>query len=114
MLVDFTSYGLDPGAIREAERRREEAARREAERSSALSDEQRERERRRKEQLRGVSDFIAGALALAFMLGLTCALVQWLFGLRFVDTVLLSAVLLLALWVWSLNNEIKNKEGNRK
>ena len=99
---------LQPHAIEAAERRRKEAAEREAKRWSKLTEEQRARELRRKERRRKVSDFLSGALLLAFLFGLTTALIQRLLDLPLLAAILFGMTLFLALWVWSIRNEVSD------
>ncbi len=95
---------LQPHAIKRAEEAQREAAKR----WSKLTEEQRARELGRKEWRRKVSDFLAGALLLVLVFGLTTALIEWLFKLPALPAVLFSAILFLALWIWSVRNEVSD------
>ena len=92
---------LEPEAIRRAEKE-------EAERWGKLTEEERARERRRKRGLRKLSDFVAGALLLAILFALAVALIQWLFDFPALPAVVFSAILFLALWVWSVRNQVSD------
>ena len=97
---------LQPDAIERAKQRQKEAADREAKRWAGLTEEQRARERRRKAALRRLSNFLAGALLLLLLFGLTVALIQWLFGVPALPAVLFSAILFQGIWIWSVRNDV--------
>ncbi len=93
------------------ERRLKERERLAAERWAGLTEEQRARERRRKAGLRRLSNFLAGALLLVLLFGLTVALIQWLFDLPALPAVLFGAILFQGIWIWSVRNDVSELSG---
>ena len=47
-------------------------------------------------------------LLIVLLFGLTAGLIQWLFDLSVLPAIMFSAILFLAVWVWSVRNEVSD------